>query len=77
MRPHAFLAILAIALPACRATRPAAQQPPAATTAAVGLNLADLDQSLTRARGDLTAARTDLSAADAKAVRIQESIRNW
>lgn len=77
LRGPLLLALLIAGLTACRTTRPEATQPPPATTAAVGVNLSELQQSLASARGSLTAARTDLSDADAKAVRIQESIRNW
>jgi hypothetical protein len=50
---------------------------PHASTAAVGVDLDGLGQSLGKARGSVDGVRSDLSAVDAKAVRIQQQIRNW
>jgi len=50
---------------------------PRASTAAVGVNLNELGDSLGAARSNVAGIRGNLSEVDAKAVRIQESIRNW
>ncbi|MEI6278292.1 MAG: hypothetical protein WCQ16_02770 [Verrucomicrobiae bacterium] len=50
---------------------------PRASTAAVGVNLDQLQESLSQAQAQVKGIRGNLSEVDAKAVRIQESIRHW
>lgn len=50
---------------------------PHASTAAVGNNLTNLGNSINSAQQNVKDVRGNLSEVDAKAVRIQESIRNW
>lgn len=52
-------------------------QAPQASTAAVGVNLDELGESLGKARTNVDGVRSDLSEVDAKAVRIKEAINHW
>jgi hypothetical protein len=72
-----ILALVSLAMmffTSCRSTGGGA---PHASTAAVGVDLDGLGQSLGKARGSVDGVRSDLSAVDAKAVRIQEALRKW
>ena len=69
-----LLAVLALA--ACEHA-PEKQPALVPNTALVGVDLDKLSQSLDVAKKNVDATRSKLSEVDAKAVRIQESIRNW
>lgn len=50
---------------------------PRASTAAVSNNINQLNDSIGKVRQNVSDVKGKLSEIDAKAVRIQESIRNW
>lgn len=50
---------------------------PKASTSAVGTNLNSLGNSISSAQESVKGVRGTLSEVDAKAVRIQEYIKNW
>lgn len=72
MKKILLLSILALA--ACQ-HHPNANAPKA-STAAVGVNLDNLGQSLGAANSSVSGIRTDLSEVDSKAVKIRNLIRS-
>jgi outer membrane murein-binding lipoprotein Lpp len=72
----AAILFAAYALAGCHTVKPI-KSSITPSTAAVGADLDKLSQSLDSAKKNVDATRAKLSEVDAKAVRIQESIRNW
>ncbi len=77
MKYLSVMAGLCLALSACTHTQPKPFIPPRASTAAIGVKLEELNQTLDQLASSNEATKRSISQIDDKAVQIQEALRNW